>query len=83
MFSTSAMNVQGRSLSEIVDGTWDIQPLLSRLNDLVKKETGLENLSIEMAIPTLGKGVVESTARKLLIPSGRSTMILLSVKVRE
>ena len=47
------------------------------------KETGLENLSMEMVIPTLGKRVVDITARKLLIPSGRSTMILLSVKVKE
>jgi hypothetical protein len=52
--------------------------LIDQLNELNAKETSLEDFSAEVVTPALGKARFEITARKLLIPSGRSSMILVS-----
>ncbi len=78
-FETASESIRGRPLNEILNGTWNIPPLINRLGDLSAEETELENLSTEIVIPKLGKRLVDITARKLLIPSGKSTMILINI----
>ncbi len=58
---------------------WNNSVIIDRLKDLNSKEAELENLSVEIIIPKLGRKTVDITARKLLIPSGKSTMMLLSI----
>lgn len=82
-FETTPENVRGRPVSEIMNGMWDVRPVISRLKDLSTKEAELENLSSEIVIPKLGKRGVDITARKLLIPSGKSTMILINFNIKE
>ncbi len=82
-FETTPENVRGRPVSEILNGRWDVRPVISRLKDLSTKEAELENLSSEIIIPRLGKRTVDITARKLLIPSGKSTMILINFTIKE
>jgi two-component system CheB/CheR fusion protein len=83
LFETAPEDIQGRPLSEILNGTWNVPLLISGLKDLSTKESELENLSTEIVIPKLGKKVVNLTARKLLILSGKSRMILVNINMKE
>ena len=83
LFTTSPENLRDQPLGEILDGMWNVPPMIDRLRELSSKEVELENLSTEIVVPRLGKRSVAITARKLLIPSGISTMMLLSLKMEE
>jgi len=82
-FNTNPEKVQGLPLDTILHGMWKDPSLIEGLKELSSKEVELENMSTEIVIPKSGKKVVDVTARKLRIPSGRSPMILLSIQMRE
>jgi len=77
-FDTISDSIRGHKLSDILNDMWKIPSLIDRLNELSAKETTLEDFSVEVVTPTLGKAMFEVTARKLLIPSGKPSMILVS-----
>ena len=83
LFGTTDENIRDRPIGETLNGVWNNSVMIDRLKELSSKEAELENLSMEIVIPHLGKRSVDITARKLLIPSGKSTMILLSIQMRE
>ncbi len=82
-FKTTPEKVRGLPLDTVLNGMWKDPSLLEALRELSSKEVELENLSTEIVIPKSGKKIVDVTARKLRIPSGRSRMILLSIQMRE
>ncbi|MBI0582125.1 MAG: PAS domain-containing protein [Methanomassiliicoccales archaeon] len=77
-FEASSEDIQGEQIGGILNGAWNIPSLIDRLKGLSGEETAMEDFPAEAAIPTLGKTRFEITARKLLIPSGRSGSILIS-----
>jgi hypothetical protein len=56
--------------------------MLDRLKELSSKEAELENLSTEITISGSEKKTVDITARKLLIPSGSSKLMLFSIQMK-
>jgi two-component system CheB/CheR fusion protein len=82
-FKTKPENIVGRPMGEILDGIWNDSPLIGKLKDLGAKDSLLENFSVEVASPKGRKVTMEITARKLLIPSGKSSMILMSIDMKE
>ncbi|HSV42669.1 MAG TPA: CheR family methyltransferase [Methanomassiliicoccales archaeon] len=82
-FKAAPENIHNQPFTKILDGMLNIRSLIDRLNDLITKETELENLRTEVVIPKLGKIEMEITARKLVVPSGKSTMILVSIPSRK
>ena len=76
---TTPDEIRGRTLKQIQGGMWNIPKLLSRLNDLTNKEKELENVSIELTFPRIGKKEVDVTARKLRTSEGKSTTLLLTI----
>ena len=81
-FDTSSEDVQGQPLDKILSGMWNIPSMLDRLKELSSKEAELENLSTEITISGSEKKTVDITARKLLIPSGSSKLMLFSIQMK-
>ena len=75
--------VRGLPLDTVLNGMWEQSLAIRSVEGTELKEVELENLSTEIVIPKFGKKIVDITARKLRIPSGRSRMILLSIQMRE
>lgn len=82
LFETRPEDIRGRPLFEVMDGMWNIPELIDRLTALSQKEYDLENLKVKILIPHLGERPVELTARKLLTPSGQSSMMLMNIEVQ-
>ena len=80
-FEVTPADIKGLPLCEILGGAWNISHLLRRLDDLSSNDEELENISAEINIPRLGTRSMVITARKLLIPSGKSTMMLVNIKM--
>ena len=82
-FATAPEKVQGHPVDNVLNGMLNVPSIMAGLKDLSSKEVVMENLSAEIIIPNSGKMMVDITARKLRIPSGRSTKMLLSIQIRE
>jgi two-component system CheB/CheR fusion protein len=79
IFEAKEDEVKGRPLDQILGGTLNTPLFISRLKNLKKKDTELENLKIAIVLPKHGKKEVNITARKLILAKGKSTMILITV----
>jgi two-component system, chemotaxis family, CheB/CheR fusion protein len=80
-FEVTSSDIKGLPLCEILGGAWNISHLLRRLDDLSSNDEELENIRAEITVHKLGTRSMVITARKLVIPSGKSTMMLVNIKM--
>jgi two-component system CheB/CheR fusion protein len=78
MFETASGDVHGKHLEDILDGSWNIPPIIRRLRELSAKDVELDDLAAEIMVPKMGKKVVHISARKLHSTSGKSSRMLVT-----
>jgi two-component system, chemotaxis family, CheB/CheR fusion protein len=80
MFGIKKDEVKGRPLDEISNGALGSPKIIRELKKLKTKDTSLENLQLEIALPKSGKTAVKMTARRLILATGESKLILISIQ---
>lgn len=81
VFDAAPDDVQGKPIEETMDGMWNIPPLIRSLKDLSAKDIELENVATVISVPKVGKRTADISARKLQSSSGKSTRILVTVRM--
>ena len=80
IFETSAAETEGRGLSEIGDGQWDIPHLLELLQRVGAVDEAFEDHEVDHAFPRIGRRVMLLNARRLRREAGRPLLILLAIE---
>lgn len=70
---------EGRFLSQLGAGEWDIPGLTARLQDVLAKENVIETLEITRNFPSLGRRVMSLNARRLWCEGTPAALILLAI----
>jgi signal transduction histidine kinase len=78
-FQVTPEATEGQYLYELGNGQWNIPALRSLLEDILPKETVLENFELTHDFPSLGRRVMMLNARKL-VREGPAELILLAIE---
>jgi len=79
-FQVSPVVTEGQYLYQLGDGQWNIPALRSLLEDILPKETVLDNFKLTHDFPSLGRRVMLLNARKLLREGNPAGLILLAIE---
>ncbi len=80
LFKTDDEAVNGRSFAEICDRQWAVPELLRALEDVVPKQTTLENFEVSLNLPKMGRRLFEVNASKLYRPGNHTTQTLVAIE---
>lgn len=79
-FKVSKEKTEGNYLYELGNGQWDVPQLRRLLNEILPKNTSVENFEIEHTFPIIGHKVLVLNARKLIQDEGKTELILLAIE---
>ena len=77
-FQVTPSDTEGRFLYQIGNGVWDIPALRARLEEILPRESVIENFEVTKDFPPLGRRAMLLNARKL--PENPSGLILLAIE---
>jgi len=80
MFKLKRKATEGRPLSELADGRWNIPELADLLKDVLVKKTSVEGFRLEHEFPGAGKRIILLNARKLYKKANNTESILLAME---
>jgi len=78
-FRVTAEVIEGCLLSQLGNGQWNVPGLLNLLQDILPKDSVIENYEIADEFPPLGRRVMSLNARKLWCEGNPTPLILLAV----
>jgi two-component system CheB/CheR fusion protein len=79
IFQVKAEETEGQLLYNLGNRQWDIPGLRKLLDDILPKETTVENFEVQHDFPTIGSMTMLLNARQLIRRDGEKKMILLSI----
>ncbi len=79
-FRIAPSEVEGRALSTLGNGQWNIPALSKLFEDILAHDTTVENYEIELDSPALGHRVMLLNARKVFDESNVSTNLLVAIE---
>ncbi len=79
-FKVSKEKTEGSYLYELGNGQWDVPQLRKLLNEILPKNTSVENFEVKHTFPTIGHKVLVLNARKLIQDEGKTELILLAIE---
>jgi signal transduction histidine kinase len=79
-FQVTPSVTEGRLFYELGNGEWDIPELRTHLEDILPKESVLENFEVTQDFPLLGQRVMSLNARKLWREDNPTGLILLTIE---
>ena len=79
-FRVTAALTEGRIFYEVGNGQWDIPELRAVLEDVVSKESAVENFEVSRDFPALGLRAMSLSARKLRREGNPAALILLAIE---
>ncbi len=79
-FRVTAGLTEGRLLYEVGNGQWDIPELRTLLEDVLSKESPVENFEVRHDFPELGPRAMSLSARRLRHEGNPAALILLSIE---
>ena len=80
IFHASAEDTEGRPLSEIGNGQWNVPALLTLLRDIVPTKSHIDDFEVTADFPNLGERTMLIQARKLYRPGNRTVLIVLTME---
>ena len=80
-FRTKQEQTEGKRLQELADGQWDIPGLSNLLQDILARDTTVEDYEIACDVPAVGKRNIVVNARQLHTVSGESVQVLLAMEI--
>jgi len=80
IFHTSAEDTEGRPLSELGSGAWNVPHLLALLRDIVPTKSHIDDFEVTADFPGLGERIMLVQARKLYRPGNRTVLIVLTIE---
>jgi PAS domain S-box-containing protein len=80
LFKTEDDSLIGQKFSEICDNQWSAPELLRALEDVVPKQTTLENFEVSLNLPKKGRRLFELNASKLFRPGNHTSMTLVAIE---
>jgi two-component sensor histidine kinase len=79
-FKVSPQDTQGRLLSELGDGQWDIPKLRLLLEKIIPEHGVMEDYEVEHEFPGVGHRTMRLNARQVFYEGGAETTILLGME---
>jgi two-component sensor histidine kinase len=79
-FNVSKQDTEGRLLSELGEGQWNIPNLRTLLEDIIPGHSTIEEFEVEREFPSIGRRTMLLNARKVFYEGNGSTSILLAVE---
>jgi Histidine kinase/PAS fold len=79
-FQVTPENTQGRLLSELGDGQWNIPRLRLLLEKIVPEHRVMEDYEVEHEFPLVGRRTMNLNARQVFYEGGAETTILLGIE---
>lgn len=79
-FNTNSGETEGRVVSELGNGQWNIPQLRDTLSEVARNDTVIEDFRVEYDCPGKGTKVLLLNARKLRNPADKSHRILLAIQ---
>jgi len=79
-FKANPAETEGRTLSELGDGQWNIPSLQKLLEDIIPHHTTIEEFEVEKDFPTIGRRTMLLNARKVFYESNNSTSLLVAIE---
>src|SRR5579864_4780370 len=79
-FAVSPQETEGRLLSELGDGQWDIPALRELLAAVIPDHTTIEGFEVERDFPIIGRKIMLLNARKVFYEGNNSTSLLVSIE---
>src|ERR1700678_2343171 len=79
-FRVTAALTEGRLLYDVGNGQWDIPELRVLLEDVLSKESVVENFEVRHDFPALGPRAMSLSARKLRHEGNPAALILLAIE---
>ena len=80
LFAVSATETENSLLYELGNRQWDIPPLRSLLDAVLRTEAKIDDFSVEQDFPVLGRRTMLLSAHKIQGDSGRENLILLAIE---
>lgn len=71
---------EGKTISELGDGQWDIPPLLALLREIVPRKGQFDNYEVTHDFPKIGSRTMLLNARKLYRPGNRTVLLVLTIE---
>ncbi len=79
-FKVFPEETEGRPISELGDGQWNIPALLERLQNIVPVHSSFDNFEVTHTFPGLGARTMLLNARKLYRPGNRTVLLVLALE---
>jgi two-component system, chemotaxis family, CheB/CheR fusion protein len=79
-FETKAEVTENRMLYRLGDGQWDIPQLRKLLEEVISKNTSIENFQVDHDFPGIGKKVMHLNAHRIPEAADRPSMIMLAIE---
>lgn len=80
LFGSTAEEVEGRRLSDLGDGQWNIPELRQLLEQVIPAHTTVEGFEIEHSFAQIGRRTLVINARKLFRPGNNTNLLLLAIE---
>ena len=80
LFAVSATETENSLLYELGNRQWDIPPLRSLLDEVLRTDAKIDDFSVEHDFPGLGRRTMLLGARRIPGDSGRENLILLAIE---
>ncbi|ACL17737.1 chemotaxis protein CheB [Methanosphaerula palustris] len=77
-FQVSQKEVEGRELSTLGDGEWDIPELQRLLGTILPENAVFSDLRVDHIFPTIGRRLMLLNARRIITEGGNTELILLA-----
>jgi signal transduction histidine kinase len=74
------VEVEGRRLTDLAGGAWNIPTLIDRLNAVVAESADLDAFRVEHLFPGMGRRILVLNATKIFRPGHNSNRILLAIE---
>jgi PAS domain S-box-containing protein len=79
-FQSLPEETEGRHISKLGDGQWNIIPLLNLLRDIVPTKGHFDDYEVTHDFPKVGRRTMLLNARKLYRPGNRTVLIVLAIE---
>jgi two-component sensor histidine kinase len=79
-FAGEPRNTQGRKLSELGDGQWNIPALRTVLEEVIPKHRTVEAYEVEHEFPTIGRRIMLLNARQVFDEDGTGSALLHAIE---
>jgi len=80
IFHTSPAETEGKNITDIGNGQWDIPHLITLLQTIVPAKTSFEDVKVNLIIPDIGERTMILNARVIIGKRGFQDLILLAIE---